>query len=499
MRKTLFTLIAIMMVVSTACTSNKSSTQSPSPAASAGATSAATTPASTEPVTISIADKDFPPDDPGTALLIKGIEDGMKAEGKNVKLKIVPVQSGTYSEKLGLLLQTGNIPDLIYFQGGDYQFGVTQKILENLTPYIDKSTNVKATLTDFNKERMKNYPYLVWLAPINSKVPVVRQDWFDKTASGKEVIANPTIENYYTFFKELKEKNGAKYVYTTAGDIDEIDVLFGQAFGLTSTWIKGADGKYAFGKTSSFEKDKLEFYAKLYREGLFDPEYLTKKFDTKEKAFYDGQAAIISGTQGKVIDIYNTKQVGQNGANAKVMPLPPAKGKGQGYTPVDVSKESRGFAISSTSKNKDMAFAVLEFLASPKGQLLDKVGVEGEQYTIVDNKIKLTEKFASWYPHFVESTFNFKPGKEFDASTPYLSAPAAKSLEMFSSMSTKDNAFIMPAELAAKWDACNALYKEFAANVVTGKKTVADFDKFVQAWNAAGGKEITDYANQTIK
>ncbi|TXK80070.1 extracellular solute-binding protein [Paenibacillus sp. N3.4] len=486
-----------MTVVTTGCTSNSSTNATPTPAATKATTSAA--PVSTEPVTITLVDKDFPSDDPGTALLIKGIEDGMKAEGKNVKLKIVPVQSGTYSEKLGLLLQSGNIPDLMYFQGGDYQFGVTQKILEDLTPYIEKSTNVKASMTDFNKERMKNYPYLVWLAPINSKVPVVRQDFLDKTTSGKEAVANPTVDNYYTFFKELKEKTGAKYVYTTAGDIDELDVMFGQAFGLTSTWVKGSDGKYVFGKTSSFEKDKLEFYAKLYKDGLLDPEYLTKKFDTKEKAFYDGQAAIISGTQGKVVDIYNTKQTSQNGATAKIVPLPPAKGKGQGYTPVDVSKESRGFAISSTSKNKDMAFAVLEFLASPKGQLLDKVGVEGEQYTIVDNKIKLTDKFASWYPHFVESTFNFKPGKEFDPSTPYLSAPATKSLEMFAAMSTKDNAFIMPADLAAKWDACTALYKEFAANVVTGKKTVADFDKFVQAWNAAGGKEITDYANKTIK
>ena len=66
-------------------------------------------------------------------------------------------------------------------------------------------------------------------------------------------------------------------------------------------------------------------------------------------------------------------------------------------------------------------------------------------------------------------------------------------------MSTKDNTFIMPADLTAKWDAAAAVYKEFAADIVTGKKTGADFDKFVQAWNAAGGKDVTDYANKTIK
>lgn len=483
--KKMFTLMAAgLMVVTTACSSGD--TKAPAEAGQG-------TP--DKPVTIAIVDKDLTPDDK----LLKGIEEGMKTEGKNVKLQIVPVQSGTYSEKLGLLLQSGNIPDLIYFQGGDYQFAVTQKILEDLTPYIEKSTYVKASMNEYNKERTKNYPYLVWLSPTSNSVPVVRQDWLNKTASGKDLLANPTIDNYYNFLKEVKDKNGAKFAYTTAGTLDELDATFGQAFGLTSTWIKGSDGKYAFGKTTSFEKDKLEFYAKLYKEGLLDPEFLTKKWDTKEKAFYDGQAAVIAGTQGKVIDIYNNKTMSQNGATAKLTPLPPAKGKGQGYTPVDVSKESRGFAIGKTSKNKDMAFAVLEFLASPKGQMLDKLGVEGEQYNIVDNKIKLTDKFAEWYARFVESTVNFKPDKPFDPSTPYLSEPATKSLEMMASMSSKDNSFIIPAELATKWDACNALYKEFAANVVTGKKSIADFDKFVQDWNAAGGKEMTEYANKTIK
>lgn len=487
MRKMLILLIASFMVLTTACSSGSGETKTPDSSAQGSS--------GQEPVTISIVGKDLPPD----ARVLKGIEEGMKAEGKNIKLEVVPVQSGTYSEKLGLLLQSGKIPDLIYFQGGDYQFAITQGILEDLTPYIEKSTYVKASMNPFNQERTKNYPYLVWLQPTNSQIPVVRQDWFDKTASGKELLADPTIDNYYNFLKEAKEKNGAQFAYTTAGNLEELDVMFGQAFGLTSSWIKGADGKYAFGKTTSFEKEKLEFYAKLYKEGLLDPEFLTKKWDTKEKAFYDGQAAVIAGTQGKVIDLYNNKSTSQNGASATVMPLPPAKGKAQGYTPIDVSKESRGFAVSKTSENKELAFAVLEYLASPKGQMLDKLGFEGEEYQIVDNKIKLTEKFAEWYPIFVGSTVNFKPDHEFDPSTPYLSAPAAKSLEMVDSMSAKDNAFIIPAELASKWDACNELYREFAANMVMGKKTSADFDAFVQAWNDAGGKDITDYANQTIK
>ena len=139
MKKIVALSVALLMLVTTACAKK--------PAENQGATPAPTT--STGPVTLSIVAKDFTPDDPNVQKLVKGIEEGMKAEGKNVKLQITPVQSGTYSEKLGLLLQSGNIPDLIYFQGGDYNFAVNQKILEDLNPYVDKSTNVKASMSDY--------------------------------------------------------------------------------------------------------------------------------------------------------------------------------------------------------------------------------------------------------------------------------------------------------------------------------------------------------------
>ncbi len=498
MKRMLLTLCAVCLIfVLAACSNNEGNavgTEKPQPVPKNEDAEV-----NQDPVTITMAAKDFPAEDANSQKLIKAIEDGLREAGKPIKLELVAVQSGTYSEKLGLLLQSGNIPDLMYFQGGDHQFAITQGILEDLTPYINDSTHLKASMSEFNKERMSNYPYLVWPHPASNKVPVVRQDWFDKTTSGKALLENPTIDNYYTFLKEVKEKNGAQYAYTTAGTLSELDPMFAQAFGLTSTWIKGNDGKYSFGQITQFEKEKLEFYAKLYSEGLLDPEYLTKKWDTKEKAFYDGQSAIIAGTQGAVVNIYHNKSVGQNGEAATLIALPPAKGIAQGYTPVDVSKEGRGFAISKTSKNKDLAFAILEFMASPKGLMVDQIGIEGEEYEIVDNKIKLTEKYASWCPHFVGNTINFKPDHEFDPSTPFLSEPAKKSLEMVASMTNNDNIFVMPDDLIAKWDASSAVYNEFSADMVTGKKTGADFDQFVQDWLAAGGQEITDYANQMIK
>ncbi|MCL2323877.1 MAG: extracellular solute-binding protein [Oscillospiraceae bacterium] len=312
------------------------------------------------------------------------------------------------------------------------------------------------------------------------------------------MLSDPSIDNYYAFFKELKEKNNTKEAFTAAGSLSELDTIFDEAFGNTSTWIKNSDGTYSYFRVTEGEKNKLEFYAKLFKEGLLDNEFLTKQWDTKERAFYDGEAAVISGTQGKVIDLYNTHMTDQNGADAKLMVLPPAKGVGQGYNPIDVSKEGRGFAISILSKHKKEAFALMEFLATQEGQILDKLGEEGVQYEISNNKIKLLPAFKDWYERFWGATINFKPEYPFDESTPFLSKVAEDSLNKVKQYGTSDNAFIIPQDLSAKMDACKAIYTEFAADVVTGKKSIDEFDSFVKNFMDNGGKDITDYANKQL-
>ncbi len=102
---------------------------------------------------------------------------------------------------------------------------------------------------------------------------------------------------------------------------------------MTGTWIE-VDGEYVFGRVTDMERDKLEFYAKLYADGLLDPEYLTKAWDTKEQVFYANEVGVISGTSGKVIDIYDGNMISANGESANLTVLPPAKGVAQGYNPI---------------------------------------------------------------------------------------------------------------------------------------------------------------------
>jgi len=55
--------------------------------------------------------------DPNTPQFIQLIEKGMAAAGTPVKIEVVKVPSGNYAEKISLMIMSGDIPDIIYFQG----------------------------------------------------------------------------------------------------------------------------------------------------------------------------------------------------------------------------------------------------------------------------------------------------------------------------------------------------------------------------------------------
>lgn len=456
--------------------------------------------AGSEKVTLRMIKKDAQPEDPVYQEWIKRFNEELDQAGINAQLELVSIQSGTYSENLALLLNSGDIPDIIYFQGGDEEFALNQKILEDLTPYVEQSTYIKGMIEKrpYSKSRLENYPYMIYLSALSTKVPVIRTDVLDKCAVKDTFMADPSVDNYYQLMKEAKDQ-GYRAGYTVAGNLTEINNVFDQAFGLPTTWVKGDDGSYIYGRVSQGSLEELKFYAKLFKDGILDNEYTSNNWENKENKFYSDGAAVISGTQGDVIDSYNSKQIKANGEEAALTVLPPAKGSSQGYQPIDVSKEARGFAISALSENKDLAFQVMEYAASPEGRVLDLLGFEGTHYQVgADGKYELLDAHDNWYYVFYGLTDNLDMDK-ISEKTPYLSEPGKKSLEMFQQYSSEDNMFVMPSDYAVQWDACSSVYNEFAADFVMGNKTEADWDAFVKEWNEAGGAVVTEYANTVIK
>ena len=131
------------------------------------------------------------------------------------------------------------------------------------------------------------------------------------------------------------------------------------------------------------EKDKITYYAKLAAEGLFDKEYVTNTFDVKEDKFYTGKAGVIFGSSAETVDIYRRQDgAGPSGrehhADAAADPQGPRR-----PGPCGRGREQGGARLGdrSTSTHKEEVATLLDFIASNEGQVIDRLGFEGSEYT----------------------------------------------------------------------------------------------------------------------
>src|SRR5690606_3534277 len=104
------------------------------------------------------------------------IEEGMAAAGTPVDIELIGLPSSGYADAMGLRLLSGEIPDIVYFQGGDAEFAA-QGVLEDLRPWIEQSSHLKDALWPHNVDRLENYPYLLYVFPARTKSAVLRSDW----------------------------------------------------------------------------------------------------------------------------------------------------------------------------------------------------------------------------------------------------------------------------------------------------------------------------------
>lgn len=450
------------------------------------------------PVPVTMLLKDMASDSEAGIAYCEAVEKALAEKGVHVDFSFIDAPAGTYVEVVPLaILNEVLTADILFFQGNTDTQVSSQGFLEDMRPYVEKSEYLKNVMYQHNQERLENNPYLVGAAPLDVFAPVIRTDWIAQLDSAAALIADPSPDNYYAFFKELKDKGLCEYAFCIYGDHTRLDSIFGAAFGVTKTIVKADDGKWVYKQVTPEMKELLAFYAKLFADGMIDPEYLTSTWDVSEEKFYSGKGGLFVGRVGATVDVYDKHMVSVNGDASALTVLPPATGEaGQYYIAVDVSKEERGRVLSADSKVKDAAFAIMDFAASPEGRVLDLYGVEGMHYDIVDGAVVKKEDAPAWYGVFFGSLRGLDPA--FNAPKPYGDA-GMTSLEMAEQYYISDNKVVLPAEYAAYWDAMNSLFKEYSSEIIRGERSIDDFDEFVTKWNAAGGDKISEYLATVMK
>jgi len=313
-----------------------------------------------------------------------------------VKVNMIKPPSSEYDSKLTTMLATGEPLDIAYMDAGIFEqlYAQNPQIFTPLTKWIEQSKVLSdpkiIPASEWNRIRRSNGEiYAVFNKFEGGTMPIIRMDWLKKL----NLPVPQTLDDYYNvlkaFTKDDPDGNGKNDTYGLAVGYTLYDMsgLFGSQ-GLMRGFQKDASGKLY----SPFATDKAipvyQFLARLYKEGILEPNFVTNQSSNFRDLFMSGKAGM-TFYWGAWVGLFNQMVHAKNpGAAFDAEGIPPPEGPGGRILR---SGDDGLMVIPSVSKHKEDAFKVLEFWHTHQGNVLSSIGIEGHDYTITDGKWALTD------------------------------------------------------------------------------------------------------------
>lgn len=326
--------------------------------------------------------------------------------------EIIPIAD--YSTKVSLALNTQtNAPDVILYQttkGENASLALNGAIVP-ISDYSEWTPNFNARVKEFGLEdaieELKLADGKLYYLPALFDKPfydgglILREDFLE----AKGLPAPKTFDDLYNILQAYKEEYPDSYPLTILAGPRVLYRMTMPSFGI-SLGKNGSSGtntlswdyekkEYFPGAISEQFRDYVRFFAKLYREGLLDPEMADP---------IDGDIWSQKMATGKAMATYAYyDQIGgvtaaSNIEGFKLQMYPPLEGPaGAHHQPK--SKTGSGIIFpAKTAKRPDferLVRTIDEVFFSEEGYKLWSIGVEGITYTVEDGKIKYTDEIVN--------------------------------------------------------------------------------------------------------
>ncbi|ALS27643.1 ABC transporter substrate-binding protein [Paenibacillus sp. 32O-W] len=326
-----------------------------------------------------------------------------------------------YDKKLLAAVSSGEKFDLLQISKEKMNTFIEQGIL---TPLTDKVKGSE-TLSDPNVipseewaqvETKDGKIYGVFTKYQGGTMPIVRNDWLKKLG-----LPEPkTLDDYYTVLKAFVEQdpdgNGKKDTYglSTAG-MYELQGFFSAA-GLKQRYVE-KDGKLDVPYSTDAAIPIYEWLAKLYKEGILDPNFATNDTGKMRDLFLTDRVGMITYWDAWVGMLNNTRKEQDPNTEFEAKGLPGAVG------PDGNHMLRRGdpdvWVIPVNAENPETAFEFIEWWHSKDGIILGSLGIKDHDYTEQDGKYEMTQTGKEhamdhgvpfWYNKNVEPPFGKLPG-----------------------------------------------------------------------------------------
>lgn len=323
-----------------------------------------------------------------------------------VKIKWDVTASAQYNQNMNVRLAAAtDLPDILKLPSNPVTTAddglivplndLIDKYAPNIKKYFDTYPNIKKLHTAPDG---KIYALSSDVSGTGTSDPqgwLIRKDWLDKLG-----LKEPTtLDEWYTVLKAFKEKdpNGN-------GKADEIPLApnyawsglsnFGKAMGLrlgdySGNYTVDANGKVSYEWINPKAKELTEWLNKLYKEGLIDPEFATKR--SPSQVLPDITRDLVGATQGFVNNTAKFEAAVNKPGVDWIITVPPNTAAVKGW--YEKAAPLNGyFAISKDAKNKEVAIKWLDYIyASEEGARMQSYGVEGLTYTMVNGKPQFTD------------------------------------------------------------------------------------------------------------
>jgi putative aldouronate transport system substrate-binding protein len=425
----------------------------------------------------------------------------------NIIIKMIFIPMSSYSDKLNVLLASGDYPDVYQVTKAmvNVQAFATKGYAMDIDKYVKKNKICKTVIPKkyFDYLRVNGKVYAMPRAREQEKVIWLRRDIADKY--GVKLSSTPTTEEFYNEMKKITEGipfsfpkflDNLPFFYASFGTYDEIN--------------KNKKGKYVDTFNSPEMKECLTYLNKLYKDGILD-----KEFPTTDNAVLRNN--LISGKAAANIDydnrfFYYNSEIARLDPNAKpnLQPIFKLVGpkKDSGGTLNEAMQDA--FAVGPKCKNPQAAVDFIAWMVgTAEGIKAYRFGLPDKHYTVENGMLKLTPQALAGGMSLDQSNL-LKQFVDFDQMGFEGQFPNAELTSVYNNMVVKEVSkysgpkYIIPAGASAIYDNVGpSLVKkrqEIALKIIIGTVSVEDgYKDYENYFKSINGEQMLKELNTKKK
>lgn len=452
-------------------------------------------------------------------------------------------------QKKNVAIASGDIPDLMIVNNEQLVLLEKTNLLNrDLMPYFEQYASEKLKEWTYmeGKEAMDSATFggqLIAMPYIESSMdllPVlwVRQDWLDKLELGQPT----TMDELYEVIKAFKEKdpdgNGANDTigmmlnndYLNSPGTSSAMGLFNGFGAYPQAWVDDGAGGLVYGSTLPEIKDALVFMAKLYAEGLLEPDFSVRDGMKEAESAASGRGGLQYGAQWN--SIWPLQGAIDNNPAAVWTPLALPSATGQPAMAQNRLNITRYFVVNAKFEHPEALFKLLnlyveKFSTQDKADyarfLVNDTGAEtfdlhGTMFKVfppirnIEAHYNVLKALETGDPSFLsaedynyyDTMVRFKAGDLTQAGGAKVFGPGGSQSilghYLDNNLIMRDKFYGAPTPIMGqRMQLIRDKEMEFFTKVIMGEESVDSFDDFIKDLNALGLDKVTLEVNEWTK